>query len=649
MSFPQFAFNNIRRNARAYIAFYLSSAFMVMIFFAYSVFINHPSVSSAKMGSNAAAGMSVASYIVYIFAFFFVLFSISAFLKSRNHEFGILTILGARPGQINRLVFMENMLIGALSIITGVAAGMLLSKLFLLLSTRIMGMEELPFYWPVRALYVTAGLFMALFVVISVFTLLFIRKNRVLELLTGTRKPKKEPKVSWLLALLCIALLGTGYWAIRQPLELQWIVIAAVTGIAGTYLFFSQLSVLTIRLLKLSRRRVWRRTNLIWISEMAYKLKDNARMLFMVTVVTSLACMATGFLLSINAQSREAYLKSPFAFMYTVYEPLKTKADLEPIRSRLESEGVKYEEAKASLLRIYGGTKDGKILPDLISISEYNRLAELAGVETKVAPAEGQGIMVYNLNKPSDTLSFAQGEQLSYKDLGVTLEIADITNLKTDLFNQYTTYLLVLSDGQFHDLHAKTAKAYPEALTDRYMIKVPEWDGVLPDSEGKNGVLSTALTDEAIQKSKQTNDYSTGLSARAASYLATKQGTAMIGFNGSFIALIFSISSASFLYFRLHSELAEDRRVYRSLSKIGLSTGEMSAASTRQIAVLFFVPILVAWIQTLVVIRPVLNQMHIYRVTVPVLITIGGFLTLQTLYFIIVRTRYVRSLNKAMV
>ncbi|KAA2287218.1 ABC transporter permease, partial [Clostridioides difficile] len=93
MSFPQFAFNNIRRNGRAYIAFFLSSVFMVMIFFAYAVFIYHPYVKELPMGDTTATGMQVASIIVYVFAFLFVMYSISAFLKSRNKEFGILTIL----------------------------------------------------------------------------------------------------------------------------------------------------------------------------------------------------------------------------------------------------------------------------------------------------------------------------------------------------------------------------------------------------------------------------------------------------------------------------------------------------------------------------------------------------------------------------
>ncbi|MNJ00508.1 hypothetical protein D3C73_1598550 [compost metagenome] len=75
----------------------------------------------------------------------------------------------------------------------------------------------------------------------------------------------------------------------------------------------------------------------------------------------------------------------------------------------------------------------------------------------------------------------------------------------------------------------------------------------------------------------------------------------------------------------------------------------MSASATRQIALLFYIPILVAVIQMLVVIRPVLYQIHIRNVTMPVLVTAAAFLTVQTIYFIIVRSRYIHSLKKMMV
>lgn len=89
--------------------------------------------------------------------------------------------------------------------------------------------------------------------------------------------------------------------------------------------------------------------------------------------------------------------------------------------------------------------------------------------------------------------------------------------------------------------------------------------------------------------------------------------------------------------------------MYTALSKIGLSTKEMSASATKQISVLFYIPIVIATIQTLVVIRPILKQMNITDVTLPVLMTSGTFLAVQTLYFFIARSRYIHSLKKIMV
>lgn len=137
------------------------------------------------------------------------------------------------------------MIIGALSIVTGMLAGLLLSKLFLTLSARMIGIEELGLYFPAKALLLTVGAFLLLFLVISAFTLLFINQSRVLELLKGGSKPKKEPKVSVWISLFGVLLLAAGYVTVDNNLA-----VAAATGIAGTYFFFTQITVLVFRMLK---------------------------------------------------------------------------------------------------------------------------------------------------------------------------------------------------------------------------------------------------------------------------------------------------------------------------------------------------------------------------------------------------------------
>lgn len=48
MTFRQFAFNNVRRNTRAYGAYFLSSTFAVMVFFTYAMFIFHPEMEKPE-------------------------------------------------------------------------------------------------------------------------------------------------------------------------------------------------------------------------------------------------------------------------------------------------------------------------------------------------------------------------------------------------------------------------------------------------------------------------------------------------------------------------------------------------------------------------------------------------------------------------
>ena len=392
MNFLQFAFNNVRRNARAYFAYFLSSAFMVMIFFTYAMFIFHPGIAQSEMGRMTSIWMEVAEYIIFVFSILFVLFSIGSFLKARSKEFGVLSLLGATTGSINRLVFLENLIIGIGSIVAGLAGGLLLSKLFLLLSVKATGIRGLPFYWPWKAMGFTAVAFLVLFVVLSVFTLVFFRNNQVIELLGGGSKPKTAPRVSWVLALLGVALLASAVLLLKggNGLDFSKVMLAAATGIWGTYFFYTQVTVALIRLLKRSRRLLWRGTRLLWVSEMAYKIKDNARMLFMVTVAISLACMSVGVILAAQAQNERVYEGNPFAFSYGVYEEKFAQADLAWIDQQLSEKGIRYKAIERESFMGYIGSSESYV--EAVSRSEYNKIAKMLEAATLPEIGKGQAI-----------------------------------------------------------------------------------------------------------------------------------------------------------------------------------------------------------------------------------------------------------------
>ncbi|RAV13584.1 FtsX-like permease family protein [Paenibacillus contaminans] len=648
MNFPQFAFNNVRRNGRAYMAYLLSSAFMVMIFFTFAVFIYHPEIRRAPMGELTLISMQVAAYVVFIFAIFFVLYSISAFLKSRNKEFGILMMLGAQPGQINSLIFLENMIIGTVAIVTGIAGGLLLSKLFLLFSTKMIDINELAFYWPMKAIVLTASCFVALFMAISLFTLLFIRKNRVLELLKGSSRPKREPNASIWLSILGAILMTIGFVVLgKGTLSPKVLIIAAFSGISSTYLFYSQLSVLIIRLLKRNRKRVWRSTNLLWISEISYKLKDNARMLFLVTVVTSIACISAGFVLAVDQDNKQQFLNNKFAFSYDVIQPEHIDAELATIEQSMQEAGIAFERYRidtiAAGLRNYAHDPTTSSDVEFVRASQISELATLLELAPLQHLSEQTAVAVY----PGSNRLPRQPLKLEGTESSITIE--QEIGMRQMGGVSHAGVMLIVEDAYFTQLTADLSSRQ------KYFYHVPSWTQ-LPsqqDEQSKIGTELYAWNQKQMDKNRGSvpdcPNCANYLTVRSDKYWSTKNTTSVFSFIGIFIALIFSISTASFLYFKLHNELSADSRTYHALSKIGLSSREMSAAATKQIAFIFFIPIPISAIQTLVVLKPVLGYMKISYVNTATFTVALAFLVAQTVYFVIARSRYVKALQKMMV
>src|SRR5690625_2782944 len=133
MTFRQFVINNVIRNKRIYGAYFLSSLFTVMVFFTFAMFAFHPALGQGSINEYALFGMTVAGGIIYLFSFFFVLYSMSSFLQSRKKEFGLLMMQGMSTRQIRFMVFLENMLIGLAATISGIFLGLFFWKgIFLL-------------------------------------------------------------------------------------------------------------------------------------------------------------------------------------------------------------------------------------------------------------------------------------------------------------------------------------------------------------------------------------------------------------------------------------------------------------------------------------------------------------------------------------
>ncbi|MGM1050649.1 MAG: ABC transporter permease [Bacillota bacterium] len=638
MNFRQFAVNNVLRSKRTYVAHFLSSAFSVMIFFTYGLLAFHPNLkdgidsSSETMSMLGTTSMQVSQYIVFIFSFFFLLYSVGAFIKMRKKEFGILLILGMSRKQLNRMLFIENILIGAAAIITGIGIGFVFSKLILLISSKLLAVDNgLPFYFPGKALLLTAGAYAVLFVLIASFSSIMLRKGVLIDLVKAEDSPKPQPKASPWLAILAIILIGAGYglvmiFAVLQIFSVPLLFSGVVLVIIGTYFLFTQFSVYFMRWLQKKQRFFFRRTNLLTISELMYRIKDNAVMFFLVSIISASAFTGIGTTLAIGDPGLSA-MENPYAYTYTAYhedQKFATK-HLNIISQELEKAGVDYSKASVTPFYDDNGVK-------LIKLSEYNSLLRALGHPEETL-GESEGILtpgsVSNKNKYRINGLDSDQIELSYRKVEHNVKV-----IKAETFIAVPLAYddaLVISDGLFDKF--KEAQDEEIIYQTYHAFYIPDWKNT--------GEVSKTIAD-SFDEEKENSYY---LNSLYFEWKSSLQQNGILLMTSGLIGIVFFTFAASFVYFRLYSDLSRDEQQYRMIAKVGLSRRELSKIVTRQLMIMFFLPMLIAVVHSGVafVALQQLVDFSILWHTVKIFIF---FLMVQIIYFFVTRWRYLDRLYK---
>lgn len=643
MTFRQFAFNNVARNKRTYAAYFLSSSFSVMVFFIYALFIYHPEISEGSMKQLVVNGMGAAQFIIYVFSFFFILYSVGAFLKSRKREFGVLMMHGMSQGQVNRLVFLENMIIGFAAIVTGILLGLLFAKVFLLIGGKIID-SPLPFYFSWKALLLTLVAFSGLFLIISSCTTLFVRGQNLRELLQGSAKPKKEPKASVLLSLLAAGLLGYGYYlsvtATEPTIAIRVLpVIGMVT--VGTYFLFTQLSVFTIHALKRNRRFYWLKTNLITLSELAYRMKDNARIFFMVTIVTTVSICAVGSLAATGTMAKLFELSYPFAVTYiSLAGNEKEAAHIAVIEKELKDRGLLYTKTVVKTKSQTSLESGNKVL--LVSQSDYNRMAAVLGLQTKSLQST-EALFIPGMMSQIKMLA-DERKQVTFKESGIRVQVSGA--VEKPIFNDYTmgTNILLVSDSVF--ARTGTAKNAAKTIYDQALYFAYEADNWQVTKGIGRSIIQEIEHADHTSMSRLDSSLPFRFSASGTDYAFMMQTYNVTFFIGMLVSSVFYIAAGSFLYFRLYTDLESDKRHYRAITKLGLSEKELDKIATTQLVLLFFIPIVVAVIHSTFAFMA-LQSLFNLSIAVETITVLIAFFLAQTAYFFLIRSRYLRHVREA--
>lgn len=626
MTFRQFVINNVTRNKRLYAAYSLSSMFSVMVFFTFAMFAFHPAFGDGEINKNALFGMAVAGGIIYVFSFFFVLYSMGSFLQSRKKEFGLLMMQGMSMRQIRLMVFQENMFIGGFATVFGILIGTLFAKLILLIAENVLVIEQaLYFYFPLEAIIITFVSFIVLFLIISFFVTFILRSKKLSELIKANEQPKTEPKASVFLTVLAIVLLAGGYltalWA-KGPVVIVVMVPVIIVVTIGTYFLFTQLSVFLINTLKKRKKLFWKQTNLILLSDLSFRMKDNARTFFMVAIISTVAFSAIGTLFGFQTYLTSGMKQAnPFSFNYYGNDATDDEStrDIVTVNQLLKEHDVEARQLTTELE--YYEIGDGRQTL-IASESMYNEFADLLG-KSKLDLEADEVIGVEHSEAAMG------GAETEFANQPVQLENGDDLDLKEVIDSG------VLPEPTSHYVVSDTA--YPHLSPPDRKEDYTVWHATKGQDEELIEV-GEVLSEEIPPHKFQANDYII--------YVINKSFGPIL-FIGLFIGIVFFVSAGSFLYFRLFTDLAEDKTKFSAIAKIGLTNKELTKVITRQMAILFFAPIIVALTHGAIALTA-LAHFFDYSFVKESSIVLGSFFIIQLIYFFIVRFVYIKQVKKAL-
>ena len=295
---PKLALLGIKKNARLYVPYLLSCAFMAAVLYVIAFLAATPALYVIN-GKIDGAGtttiqlvMSLGSGVISIFAALFLFYTNSFLLRRRKKEFGLYSVLGMDRGALSAILFWETLLAAAFTLIAGLGLGLLLSYVSQSALLRLLSLPAAAFTVSLAAIKQCAITFIAIFALLYVRGVLSLRHAQGAALLKSENVGEKPPKSQWLLVIPGLALLLGAYYiaaTINDPVQAMLLFfLAVIMVILSTYLLFISGSVTLCKTLQKDEKFYYKKRNFVSLSSLTYRMKRNGAGLASICILSTM-------------------------------------------------------------------------------------------------------------------------------------------------------------------------------------------------------------------------------------------------------------------------------------------------------------------------------------------------------------------------
>lgn len=627
---------NIRKSFKDYAIYFFTLILGVAIFYVFNAIDSQTVLLNVTSSTreiidlmvNMLSGVSV--FVSFILGFL-IIYASRFLMKRRNKEFGIYLTLGMSKGKISKILLLETLIIGIISLVIGLVVGVGASQLMSVLVANSFeaDLTEFTFVFSSSAMIKTIIYFGIMYLLVMIFNVINVGRCKLIDLIYANKKNEevkmKNPVVCTIVFIISVCALGYAYYLVTAGVDTLTgandIFIPIILGCVSTFFIFWSLSGLILKIVMSFKNLYYKGLNSFVLRQISSKVN---------TMVFSMTVICLMLFVTICVFSSSLSIKNSMTANLVELAPV----DVELSKTRNISEEYAYESGYSEVLRqdsfrsieeslnlvdfdvnhyfkdittVYTYVSDDFTFEDtlgsaastikseypiftyhapeeIMKLSDYNKVARLYG-NTEYALNSNEYMIIADFESTMEMRNEALKTNPSINVFGVTLmpKYDECQDGFVRISNSHiNTGIIVVPDSIVDESYLER-----EILLANYKAD---------SEEGKQAIEDTLM---AIENHPNSGNITMNASTKISIYEASVGLGAMVTFIGLYLGIIFLISSAAILALKELSESTDNKERYQMLRKIGTDEGMINRALFKQIAIFFSVPLILAIIHSI--------------------------------------------------
>ena len=637
------SWNNMKKSIKDYAIYFLTLVLGVAIFYMFNSIDSQQAMIQVSQSTRAIIKLMIemlgyVSIFVAAILGLLIVYANNFLINRRKKEFGIYMTLGMGKRQISKIILLETIFVGIISLAVGLVIGIFASQFMSILVAKMFeaDMSKFQFIFSKNACIKTCIYFAVMYVAVMIFNTYTISRYKLINLLNAGKKNEKvkikNPIISILIFIIGSGILGYAYWKVTGDVNslntADKILPPILMGIVGTILVFWSLSGFVLRLVQSMKNTYLKGTNMFVLRQINNKINTTVISMSVICLMLFMTISILSVSLSLrNTMQRELVEMTPVDInlyktanlpeSYTKYgTEVKTTEkqradskitiqetminngfDMNLLKDVIEIPiyatndltwekfcGNKIEEIKSQYPFLSYDTAE-----EIVKISDYNKIAKLYGIE-QYDLKDNEYIMLCNF----DNMKEIRNRVLKDKN---SLEIAG--KQYKPKYNECKNGFIVISTS-----HSNTGIILvpdnchlTEEMREKQLL-VANYNVATDEEKEEVEKIFTSKDSEFIQN-LDTNELEIEGMTKISIIEASVGLATIITFIAIYLGIIFLIASAAILALKQLTESSDNKQRYTILRKIGCDEKMINKALFRQIAIFFGLPLILAVIHSI--------------------------------------------------